>query len=306
MVTENIDSQSTDLVPLSAAEDIKGLILTVRGKQVLLDSDVARLYGYEKRIINQTAKRNETRFPERYRFQLTIVEYQELPSISQSVILNKGRGQNIKKLPFAYTEQGISMLAGLLRNPIAVKVSLGIIDAFVEMRQFLGANRDVFAKLVSIDNRLLEHDHKFDEVFDLLQPPTTTKQSIFYKGQFYDAFKLITDLIKKAQRRLVIIDNYADDSVLDILTNKHDSVTVAIITGNPQKLNKLPLEKFSAQFGAVNIIKSKDFHDRFIIIDDVEVYTFGASLKDLGSKCFAVFKNEDTKRFVAYVNNLFD
>ena len=192
------ETSVTDIgsVVASSTEDIKDLILTIRGKQVLLDDDVARLYGYEKRAINQAAKRNEDRFPERYRFQLTKEEYDRLPSISQTVILKEGRGSNVKKLPFAYTEHGVSMLAGLLRNKTAVQVSLGIIDAFIEMRELLIANRDVFTKMISIDSKLLEHDHKFDEVFNLLQQPELVKQSVFFKGQFYDAFKLVIDLIK--------------------------------------------------------------------------------------------------------------
>ena len=134
-------------------ENIKNLILTIRGRQVLLDEDVATLYGYEKRAINQAAKRNEDRFPERYRFQLTKEEYMRLPSISQTVILNTKQGNNIKKLPFVYTEHGISMLAGLLRSETAAQVSLGIIDAFVEMRNFFHINQDVFSKIISIDNK---------------------------------------------------------------------------------------------------------------------------------------------------------
>jgi hypothetical protein len=298
------ENMNIELASNPPVEDIKNLILTIRGKQVLLDSDVAMLYGYEKRSINQAAKRNEDRFPERYRFQLTMAEYLQLPSKSQSVILDTGRGQNIKKLPWAYTEQGVSMLAGLLRNPTAVQVSLGIIDAFVEMRKFINANRDVFAKLVSIDNKLLEHDKKFDEVFDLLQAPETAKQFIFFKGQFYDAFKLVSDIIKKAKRQIIIIDNYCNDAVLDVLTKKDSSVAVVVITANSAKMTQQCLGNFSKQYGPVRIIKSKDFHDRFIIVDNKEVYAFGASLKDLGKKCFEVSKNEDTERFVAYVDSI--
>jgi hypothetical protein len=271
---------------------------------VLLDSDVARLYGYEVRAINQTAKRNEARFPERYRFQLTKEETEQHALKSQSVTLNAGRGQHIKKYPFAYTEHGVSMLAGLLRNPTAIHVSLGIIDAFIEMRRFINANRDVFAKLVSIDNKLMEHDRKFDEVFDLLQAPEAIRQSIFYKGQFYDAFALIIGFIQKAKTQITIIDNYADNSVLDMLANKKEGVVITIITSNPSKLGKQNLEKFEKQHGSLAVVENKDFHDRFIIIDDKEVYAFGASVKDAGNKCFAVSKNEDTARFLEYVNGV--
>ena len=178
----NISNDKTSITQGLQATNIKDLIITVRGVQVLLDSDVAMLYGYEKRVLNQTAKRNEERFPERYRFQLTKEEYEQLPSKSQFVILNTGRGSNVKKLPFVYTEHGIGMLAGLLRNKTAVQVSINIIDAFIEMKRFINVNRDVFAKIVSIDNKLLEHDRKFDEVFDLLQQPEIIKQNIFTKA----------------------------------------------------------------------------------------------------------------------------
>jgi hypothetical protein len=315
MADKSKDSELADLVPKLPAEDIKGLILTIRGRQVLLDSDVARLYGYETKYINQAAKRNEDRFPERYRFQLTLEEAEQISSKSQIVTLNANmekamRSQivtaskrNERHLPFAYSEHGVSMLAGLLRSPTAVQVSLGIIDAFIEMRQFLNANHDVFAKLVRIDNKLLDHDRKFDEVFDLLQTPDTVKQSVFYKGQFYDAFKLVIGIIKSAKKSLIIIDNYADDSVLDMLTQKNNGVSVAVVTSNPGKLSQQSLTKFSSQYGQLQIVECKDFHDRFIISDSKDVYAFGASIKDLGKKCFGIWKMEDNAtQFVTYVN----
>jgi len=292
------------IVPTLSTEDIKTLIMTIRGRQVLLDDDVARLYGYEKRAINQAAKRNEERFPERYRFQLTKEEYDQLPSKSQTVILNTGRGSNVKKLPFAYTEHGISMLAGLLRNKTAVQVSLGIVDAFVEMREFLSINRDVFSKIITIDNKILEHDHKFDEVFKLLKQPETIRQSIFYKGQFYDSFKLVVDLIKRAETSITVIDNYADGSVLDMLANKSIGVTIVIVTAHPNRIPQQHIDKFFAQHGTVRVIASKVFHDRFVILDNREVYVFGASLKDLGSKCFEMSKLEDTAEFLSRLGSI--
>jgi phage regulator Rha-like protein len=309
MVESAENKETVDIVSQPSAEDIKGLILTIRGKQVLLDSDVARLYGYETKYINQAAKRNVARFPERYRFQLTLGETEQIRSKSQFVTLNTGRGTNIKKLPFAYTEQGVSMLAGLLRSDVAVQVSLRIIDAFVEMRQFISANRDVFANIASINQRLLEHDGKFleqgakiDEVLDLLNSPEMAKQSVFYKGQFYDAFKLVIEIIGKATKSITIIDNYADDSVLDMLTCKKAGVSVAIVTSNPNKLSQQHLAKFTAQYGQAQVVQCMDFHDRFIILDSKDVYAFGASIKDLGNKCFGIWKMEDTAaQFVAYV-----
>ena len=300
----NISTDDNSITQGQKASNIKDLIITVRGVQVLLDCDVAMLYGYEKRALNQTAKRNEERFPERYRFQLTREEYEQLPLKSQYVILKKGRGQHVKKFPYAYTEHGISMLAGLLRNKTAVQVSINIIDAFIEMKKFVNVNRDVFAKIVSIDNKLLEHDRKFDEVFDLLQLPEVIKQNIFYKGQFYDAFTLVADLIEKATTSIIVIDNYADNSVLEMLAGKKSGVSITIITANPGKISIQLLNKFIAQYGPVKVVASKDFHDRFVILDEKDVYAFGASLKDLGNKCFEVSKVEDTARFLSYVQGL--
>jgi hypothetical protein len=317
----------TALVSQTPAEDIKALILAIRGRQVLLDSDVARLYGYEVKRINETARRNIQRFPEHFRFQLTQDELDEVLRSqiaiangnktdsailrSQIATLKTGQGQHRKYLPYVYTEQGIGMLSGLLKNSTAVQVSIGIMNAFVEMREFISANRDVFANIANINHRLLEHDGrlteqgaKIDEILTLLETPKTAKQFIFYKGQFYDAFKLVIGLVKQAKSSITIIDNYIDNSVLEILENKRNGVAVMIITAKSSRLSQQHLQKFSAQHGSIAVVESKDFHDRFILLDDKEVYALGASIKDLGNKCFEISKNEDTKQFIAYVNNI--
>jgi len=302
--------------------NIKSLILTIESVPVLLDSDVAMLFGYETRDLNKAATRNIERFPSEFRFQLTAEKIEEILKpqtatlssddnlmfqIGTSRLENHFQKQTHggrRKRPYVYTEHGIIMLAGILRNKTAVEVSINITKAFVEMRRFLNTNRDVFAKMVSIDNKLLEHDRKFDEVFDLLQQPEAFKQNIFFKGQFYDAFTLVIGLIEKAMISITIIDNYVDDSVLDMLTHKKAGVTVTIITVNPNRLSSHFLNKFTAQYGGIKIVASKDFHDRFVILDCTEVYTFGASLKDLGSKCFEVSKSEDSARFISYIQGI--
>lgn len=294
---------------VARGSEIKNLILTVRDKQVLLDSDVAQLYGYDTKRVNETAARNSKRFPTRFRFQLTEEEVDEILR-SQFATSNKtdtpGRGGRRYK-PYVYTEQGVAMLSGLLKNDIAIQVSLSIMDAFVEMRQFLSTNKEIYAKLINMDNKILEHDHKFDQVFDLLQSSEETpNQSIFYKGQFYDAFRFIVDIIKKAEKDVILIDNYIDDSVFDILVNKKDGVSTTIVTSNPERLSQAHSKKFSKQYGAVSIVACKDFHDRFVIVDRKEVYAFGASLKDLGNKCFEVSKNEDTGHFLSYINKVIE
>jgi hypothetical protein len=289
--------------------NIRNLIISVRGVQVLLDNDVAMLFGYETKAINLAAKRNEERFPVEFRFQLTNKETEEIlkfhfETSSYNSTLPQNAHGGRRTLPYVYSEHGIIMLAGILRNETAVQMSINITKAFVNMRSFLSANRDVFSKMVSIENKLLEHDKKFDEVFDLLQQPETIKQNIFFKGQFYDAFKLVIELIVKATTNIVIIDNYADNSVLDMLKHKKSGVPVTIITANPKRISSHYLNKFTKQYGSIKIIINSDFHDRFIIIDDQKVYAFGASLKDLGNKCFEVSKIEDTIRFISFLKGI--
>jgi hypothetical protein len=196
------------------------------------------------------------------------------------------------------------MLSGLLRNEAAIQVSIDIMNAFVEMRRFISANQDVFAKIVQHDNKILEYDRKFDEVFDLLQQPETIKQSIFYKGQFYDAYQLVRDIIKQAKAHITIIDNYVDATLLDTLAYKRDGVVVSVITSSAKRLPAQALTKFKQQYGELNIITSKDFHDRFIILDSTEVYALGASIKDLGNKCFEISKNNDAQLFCEYVKKV--
>jgi hypothetical protein len=330
MVENSENNETVDIVSQPLAEDIKGLILTIRGKQVLLDSDVARLYGYETKKINQAASRNIKRFPIEFRFQLLNEEvdgllksqivtssslsgYPNLRSqFATSNLTSSTMHGGRRKRPYVYTEQGIGMLSGLLRNDTAVQVSIGIMNAFVEMRQFISANRDVFANIASINRRLLEHDGKFleqgakiDEVLELLNSPEMAKQNVFYKGQFYDAFKLVVEILRSANKSITIIDNYADDSVLDMLACKKAGVSVVIVTGNPSKLSQQHLAKFAAQYGQAQVVQCKDFHDRFIILDSKDVYAFGASIKDLGNKCFGIWKMEDTAaQFVDYVGQI--
>lgn len=238
-------------------EEIKNLIYTIRGKQVMLDSDVAMLYHYETKKINQAVKRNIERFPEKFCFQLTEEEFSSLRS--QIVTLNKttvqdnfedsslrsqfatlnentGRGKHRKYLPYVFTEQGIAMLSGLLKNDIAIQVSINIMDAFVEMRKFLMVNGQLFERLTNVEYKLLEHDKKFDKVFDQLQNEENIKQKIFFEGQIYDAYSLIIDIIKKANKKILIIDNYIDDSVLKMLTKKNDKVVVVILTSEKSNI----------------------------------------------------------------------
>lgn len=303
-------------------EDIKNLIYTIRGKQVMLDSDVAMLYNYETKKINQAVKRNIDRFPEKFCFQLTEDEFSNLRS--QFVTLNenhinfeqnnnwsqivtsskrdnsKHRGK--KYLPYVFTEQGIAMLSGVLKNDIAVQVSIHIMDAFVEMRKFLMINGQVFERLTSMEYKLLEHDKKFDEVFNQLQLEENIKQRIFFDGQIYEAYSLIVDIIRKANKKILIIDNYIDDSILKMLTKKKNSVEVVILTSDKSNIENLDIKKFNKEYPILKVAKTNKFHDRFIVIDNKEMYHLGASIKDLGKKCFGINRIEDMEIIEKIIN----
>jgi hypothetical protein len=301
-------------IVIKEVADIKGLIMTARGFQVLLDSDVAMLYGYETKKINQAAARNLDRFPEHFRFMLTPEEYDNILSartqfsksqLLRSQIVTLKRGQHRKYAPYVYTEQGIAMLSGILKNETAVKVSIGIMDAFVDMRRFILTYANAFERIVAVEHRLTEHDEKFDEVFDSIQTISTQEfeQGVFHKGQIYDAFKLIADVFQSAKKSIVVIDNYADDTVLDMLAKKKKAVSVDIVTNAPKRISALSAEKFNSQYSPLRIVKSDEFHDRFIVIDGSKLYHFGASLKDAGKKCFAVSVIED-KEFLTLVKSM--
>ena len=270
-------------------EEIKNLIYTIREKQVMLDSDVAMLYHYETKRVNEAVKRNIERFPVEFCFQLTSAEYEVLKT--QFATSNMRGGKH--KLPYVFTEKGIIMLSGLLKNSVAIEVSIRIVEAFVEMRKFISTNGQVFERLTNVEYKLLEHDKKFDEVFNQLQHEENIKQKIFFAGQIYDAYSLIIDIIKKANQKILIIDNYIDESVLKMLTKKNKMVEVIIITSNKSTIENIDIQKFNKEYPTLKIAKTNKFHDRFIVIDNKEMYHLGASIKDLGKKCFGINKIED-------------
>ena len=278
---------------LTTAEDIQNLIYTVRGKQVMLDSDVANLYHYETKKINQAVKRNIERFPEGFCFQLTESELENLRSQFVTSSLGTGNYGGRRYLPYVFTEQGIAMLAPLLKNKIAVQVSINIMNAFVIMRHFLKENGQIFERLTSVEYKLIEHDKKFDIVFDKLQEKQIENQRIFFNGQIYDAYSLIIDIIKKANNKITIIDNYVDDSILEMLSKKKDNVEVVILTSNKSNIKNIDIQKFNKQYPTLKVAKTDKFHDRFIILDEKEMYHLGASIKDLGKKCFGINKIEN-------------
>ena len=289
-------------------EEIKNLIDTIRGKQVMLDSDVAMLYNYETKKVNQAVKRNIDRFPERFCFQLTEKELEIMWSqIVTTSKLEDNKYRSKKYLPYVFTEQGIAMLSGILKSEIAVQISIKIMDAFVEMRKFISINNSLFEKVINIENKMdkkfIENDKKFNIIFDQLQLEENIKQRVFFEGQIYDAYSVIIDIIKKANKSILIIDNYVDDSILKMLTKKKSSVEVVILTSNKSNIQNIDIQKFNKEYPILKIAKTNKFHDRFIVIDSREMYHLGASIKDLGKKCFGINKIED-KEIIERIINL--
>ena len=279
---------------------IEDMIYEIRGKQVMFNSDVARLYNVETKVLNQVIKRNINRFPEEFCFQITIEELGNLSLRSQNVTLNKSnnyRGLHYKYLPYVLTEQGIMMLSGLLKSDIAVKVNVQIIDAFVRMRKYISSNL-IEQKYI---NQLVLEDHNsiklLQESFSKLEEKEKVNH-IFYEGQIYDAYSLLIDILSKAKEEVIIIDNYADKSILDMITNLN--VKVIIVTKKFNLLKDIDIKKYNRQYHNLKVIYSDKFHDRFIILDKKVLYHSGASYKDLGNKCFAINKIKDDE----YLENI--
>ena len=269
---------------------IEDLIYKIRGKQVMLSSDVAKLYQVETKVLNQTIKRNINRFPESFCFQLTNEEIDILCSRSQFVTLNKSnnlRGGNIKYLPYVLTEHGIMMLSGLLKSEIAIKVNIQIINAFVEMRKYL-LNNNIENRLSNIETKIIEYDNNFKILFDKFD--SKTNSNIYFEGQTYDSYSLLKDILNSSKNNIIIIDNYIDKAVLDIL--KETNKKIIIITN---KYNNRDYEKYKSQYNNITLKISNSFHDRYIIIDNQTLYHSGASFKDLGKKCFNINKIEESK-----------
>lgn len=292
------------IVPM---EHLQKMIFTIRDVQVMVDSDLAAVYDVETRVFNQAVKRNIERFPDSFRFQLTEEEFENLKFQSstsssaevlrsQIVTLETGRGKHRKYLPYVFTEQGVSMLSAVLRSETAVKVSIQIINAFVEMRKFIQHNANIFARLDSVERRQIafesDTEKNFEKVFQALEAGDPPKQGIFYGGQVYDANAFVADLVRKAKNGLVLIDNYVDDSALTLFSKRKKGVTATIYTKAISKQLALDLKKHNKQYPPITIETFKDAHDRFLIIDEKEIYHIGASLKDLGKKWFAFSKFE--------------
>ncbi|MBC8175538.1 MAG: ORF6N domain-containing protein [Candidatus Marinimicrobia bacterium] len=268
-------------------DQIQNLIINIRGEQMMIDRDLANLYGVETKVLNQAVKRNKDRFPDTFRIQLSDVEKTEL-------VTNCDRFEKLKHAstnPYAFTEQGVAMLSAVLRSDTAIKVSVQIINAFVTMRKFIGSNAKLFQRVDRLELKQLEHDQKFDKIFDAIeQKEITPKQGIIYDGQIFDAHMFISKIIRSAKKSIIILDNYVDDSVLTLLIDREKGVAAKIYTQSISKRLALDVKKFNEQYEPVKVKELKNNHDRFIIIDEKEIYHSGASLKDLGKKISAFTK----------------
>lgn len=270
-------------------DDIKSRIFTIRGMQVMLDSDLAEFYQTETKYVNRAVKRNPDRFPEEFVFQLTKTEMESLRF--QFGTLKTGRGQHRKFMPYAFTEAGVAMLSAMLQTNIAVHVSVQIIQAFVKIRHFISENARIFQRLDSVEIKLLETDNKIEKVLAALESnQLQPKQGIFFNGQIFDAHKFVSNLVRSAEKSIVLIDNYIDDTVLTLFAKRKNGVTLKILTKNVTKQLQLDMKKFNEQFPEAEIQEFDQSHDRFMIIDSCVVYHIGASLKDLGKKWFAFSK----------------
>ena len=277
------------------ADKIESLIKVIRGQQVMLDRDLATLYGVEVKRLNEQVKRNIKRFPKDFMFQLTKEECLR----SQFATLNEGRGQHLKYMPYVFTENGVAMLSSVLRSDTAIEVNIRIMRAFTSMRHFLQNNVEVFQRLSTLEYHQLEmqqhfqeSDKRIEEVFRRLDEGNAKpKQGVFYNGQIYDAYNFVSDLIKSAKKRIILIDNYVDETVLTLLDKREDGVSAFIYTQQINRLFQLDIDRHNAQYPPINVETFRLSHDRFLCIDD-DVYHIGASIKDLGKKWFGFSRME--------------
>ena len=270
---------------------IENMIYEIRGKQVMLDCDLAKLYNVETKRINEAVKNNPDKFPERFYFRINENEFFSLKSKISTSKGGSRKGHNV------FTEQGIAMLSTILKSKVAVETSIRIMDAFVKMRKYISAN---LIEQDNMKNMLIKHDNEIkllQESFSKLEEKEKINH-IFYEGQIYDAYSLLIDIFNEAKKEIIIIDNYADKSILDMITNLN--VKVIIVTKKFNLLKDIDIKKYNRQYHNLKVIYSDKFHDRFIILDKKVLYHSGASYKDLGNKCFAINKIEDNE----YLKNI--
>lgn len=278
-------------VNLLQIRNIQSQIYSVRDVQVMLDSELASLYGVETKQLKRQVNRNIERFPSDFMFQLTREEYNSLRS--QNGTLENGRGQYSKYLPYVFTEQGVSQLSGVLRSPYAIEINIRIMRAFVAMRRFLSANAGMFQRIERLEQHQIQTDQKVEQVLQRMDElsPTVTPEQIFATGCVWDAWSYVSQLVRSAKQRIILIDNFVDERVLTLLTKRGAGVSATIHSRYTEQF-KLDLDKHNEQYEPIIFTQlSHKSHDRFLIIDD-EVYLMGASVKDMGTSLCAITKME--------------
>jgi len=271
-------------------DEIKNKIFTIRGVQVMLDKDLADTYQVETKRLNEQVKRNIERFPKEFMFQLCENEFEELVANCDRLKLLR----HSTSLPYVFTEQGVSMLSAVLKSKTAINISIQIINAFVSMRRFLTQNLELVNEITQIKNKHLEYDNNFQKIFKELEIKELKQdKGIFFEGQLFDSYNFISDLIRKAEKEIILIDNYIDDRTLNLFTKRKIEVKVIIYTKEITNNLKQDLKKFNSQYEPVQIKEFQKSHDRFLIIDKKECYHIGASLKDVGKKWFGFNKFEN-------------
>jgi hypothetical protein len=273
--------------------NIQALIKTIRGVQVILDRDIAKLYGVETGALNRQVKRNEERFPEDFMFRLSSEEWENLKC---QIGISSWGGD--RQLPYAFTENGIAMLSSVLRSTTAIEVNIQIMRAFSAMRRFMLANAQMFQRIESVEKRQIATDAKVDSILERLNVAEFPSQGVFYDGQLWDARALVLKLVLGAKKSLILIDNWATVETLDLFTKKRKGIKLTIFTSEHydkkhvphHKISDADISTFNAQYPKLTVRYNESFHDRFLIVDDKELYLIGASLKDLGKKCFGFTK----------------
>jgi len=268
-------------------KDIENRIFIFRDTQVMLDRDLAEMYQVETRVLNQAVNRNLERFPEMFRFRLSVNEFENWKS--QIVMSNQDK-MGLRRPPIVFTEQGIAMLSAILRSEIAIRVSIQIINAFVEMRKLFAIHNGLLQRMDGIERKQLNADKKFEKIFKVLEGDVIPTQGIFFEGEVFDAYKLSSKIIRSAKKNIVLIDDYIDENSLTHLSKKNKNVSVLLLTKNISKQLALDLKKVNEQYENFEVRIFSKSHDRFLIIDNAVVYHIGASLKDLGKKWFAFSK----------------
>ena len=278
---------------------IENMIYEIRGMEVMLDSDLAKLYQVETKRINEAVKNNSLKFPERFSWLLTNEELKNLRS-KISTLEIKGQGKYTKYVPRVFTEQGVYMLATILKSKVATNVSIAIMDTFVKMRHYINYNKYILPhRFMLLEDKVDNNTKRIDELFDKFNPKDIAKNSLFFEGEFYDAYSILIDIFNNSKKEIIIIDNYAGKELLDILKNINKKIIIV-----SKNIDKILKKKYERQYKNITFINNDSFHDRFIIIDRNKLYSCGASFKDLGNKCFAICKFNDKEYLNKLLNEL--